>query len=47
MMKKLQHIWKHKREFQINIFMVIGIDKFQFIGLNDENILHKRARNMA
>ena len=30
MMKTLQNIWKHKREFQINIFMVIGIDKFQF-----------------
>ena len=29
MMKTLQNIWKHKREFQINIFMVIGIDKFQ------------------
>ena len=32
MMKTLQNIWKHKREFQINIFMVIGIDKFQFVG---------------
>ena len=31
MMKTLQNIWKHKREFQINIFMVIGIDKFQFV----------------
>lgn len=31
MMKTLQNIWKHKREFQINIFMVIGIDKYQFI----------------
>ncbi|MBR4083021.1 MAG: hypothetical protein IKK33_01920, partial [Lachnospiraceae bacterium] len=30
MMKTLQNIWKHKREFQINIFMVIGIDKFQY-----------------
>ena len=34
MMKTLQNIWKHKREFQINIFMVIGIDKFQFVELN-------------
>ena len=33
MMKTLQNIWKHKREFQINIFMVIGIDKFQFVEL--------------
>ena len=32
MMKTLQNIWKHKREFQINIFMVIGIDKLQFVG---------------
>ena len=31
MMKTLQNIWKHKRDFQINNFMVIGIDKFQFI----------------
>ena len=31
MMKTLQNIWKHKREFQINIFMVIGIDKYQFV----------------
>jgi len=31
MMKTLQNIWKHKREFQINIFMVIGIDKFQYV----------------
>ena len=34
MMKTLQNIWKHKREFQINIFMVIGIDKFQFVEQN-------------
>ena len=33
MMKTLQNIWKHKRGFQINIFMVIGIDKFQFVEL--------------
>jgi len=33
MMKTLQNIWKHKREFQINIFMVIGIDKFQYVEL--------------
>ena len=36
MMKTLQNIWKHKREFQINIFMVIGIDKFQFGELNTD-----------
>lgn len=37
MMKTLQNIWKHKREFQINNFMVIGIDKLEF---DEENYLY-------
>jgi hypothetical protein len=40
MMKTLQNIWKHKREFQINIFM-INPQKGQNLKFDSESAIIK------